>query len=573
MDEFTAIPVALDELHESPWNPRKHFPQASLENLAQSMREVGPLAPLLVRPWPAGGYEIASGHRRRRAAVLAKLTNVPVIVKQLTDQQLLEILTIENLQREDVHALDEGEGYRTLMKQAGYSIETVAAKIGKSASYVYQRLKLAEMIPKAKEAFLADKISTGHAILIARLQPKDQEEALKTCMQLGDMSVRHLAQWIEQNVHLDLSSAPWDKAAPALLPPAGACTTCPKRTGFVPELFPDIKKKDTCTDRGCFQAKTNAYAEQIRKQLEAKGEKLLDLSGEWHHYNKSDRGVPKQEWCEKVKAGSCPSTRMGIVINQGGEHRIGEVFPVCVDRKCRIHHPDREFRLHRGNSYVPSPGKEIAKRLHVAIREKVKAPLPRAMLEVVAGRFFDDIWHELRVEIVKVWGWADAKKARSLAYGRTLTAHLPKMSQDDLARLLVDLAVSRELHGSTYTPPGQVNPLRAAAKIYGVNEAKIQAAVRKELAEKLKVKKDREKKAKAQAKPATKEKAAMKSYPEPTCVQCGCTEAAPCPGGCSWAKLDKKTNAGLCSACSRKAVIKAQRGAGMRVHTSAKSKA
>lgn len=517
--DITAQEIPLGELHESPWNPRKHFPQRPLEELAQSMREVGVLTPLVVRPRPAAGYEIAAGHRRKRAAVLANLATVPAIVRPLTDQQMLEILTIENMAREDVHPLDEAEGYRTLMKQTGWDADTVAAKVGKSKSYVYQRLKLAELIEPAKKAFLEEKITAGHAILIARLQPKDQAEALKVCsQQFREMSVRGLGEWIEREIHLDLGSAPWDHADKSLVPPAGACTICPKRTGFMPELFPDVKKKDICTDRACFQAKTNAYADRIRKQLEAKGEKLLDLSGGYDHYgNKPARGIPERQWREKVKAGSCPSTRMGIIIDQRGHHRIGEVFPVCVDPKCRIHHP-------RGYSYVPTAAekarkereeakqderRETSKRVHLALREKVKAPLPRRILELVAVRFFSDIWHELRVEIVKAWGWAEGPKARSLAYDRTLIAHLPKMSQDELARLLVDLAVARELHGSTYGLPGELNPLRAAAKEYGIDETKIQAAVQKELAEKREAKKAREQKRQKKAKAGAKKQAAV----------------------------------------------------------------
>jgi ParB/RepB/Spo0J family partition protein len=148
--DITAQEIALTELHESPWNPRRHFPQKSLEELAESIRKVDVLSPLLVCPRDAGGYEMAAGHRRLRAAKLAKLAEVPCVVRPMPDQEFLEILTIENLQREDVHPLDEGEGYRTLMAQTGWLADEVAAKVGKSKSYVYQRLKLAELIEPAK---------------------------------------------------------------------------------------------------------------------------------------------------------------------------------------------------------------------------------------------------------------------------------------------------------------------------------------------------------------------------------------------------------------------------------------
>lgn len=189
--------IALDKLHESPLNPRRAFDEKALKELAANLAQVGVLTPLLVRP-NAKGYEIAAGHRRFRAAKIAKLAGVPCVVRELDDQTFLEIMTIENLQREDIHPLDEALGYQALIDKTGMEVAAIAAKVGKSESYVYQRLKLAGLIKPAQKAFIEEKITAGHAILIARLQPKEQEEALKYCTGSCNCGVRELAAWIDR---------------------------------------------------------------------------------------------------------------------------------------------------------------------------------------------------------------------------------------------------------------------------------------------------------------------------------------------------------------------------------------
>lgn len=311
MMDITTQSIPLDELHESPWNPRKHFAPKALEELAESIRKVGILSPVLVRPREAGGYEIAAGHRRFRAAKLAGLPATPAIVRPMGDQEFLEILTIENLQREDVHPLEEGEGYRTLMAQTGWDADAVAAKVGKSKSYIYQRLKLAELIGPVKKAFYAEQLTAGHAVLLARLQPKDQEDALKE-MELGNagnpwyepMSVRELGRWIHEQLYMGMVDIPWKKDDATLVLDAGPCSTCPKRSGNATELFPDLAKKDVCTDRGCFTLKHAAHREREVAKAAAKGETLLKL-GDWSSRGEGylKRG---QDWTDDVKPKSCP---------------------------------------------------------------------------------------------------------------------------------------------------------------------------------------------------------------------------------------------------------------------------
>lgn len=205
-------------------------------------------------------YELVAGAHRFRASKLAGKSTIPGTVRKLTDAEAQEIRLIENLQRTNIHELDEGIGYRSLMdlRPDFYTVETIAAQVAKSPAYIRGRISLTELIQTAQTAFYQGKLTVAHALEIARLQPHDQERALMECFPghrnagsiLKDrkaeaLTVRQLRDWIEREIHLDLKSAPFDTEDANLLPAAGACSTCPKRTGNNPLLFPEIKKSFT----------------------------------------------------------------------------------------------------------------------------------------------------------------------------------------------------------------------------------------------------------------------------------------------------------------------------------------
>src|SRR3989454_12488917 len=132
--------------------------------------------PILLRPLPereAGTYELVAGARRYRASKLAKCESIPATVRELTDAQALELQVIENVQRVDVHPLDEAQGYAALieLQPDTYTVETIASRVGRSPAYVSGRLRLIQLIPEAKQAFYEDKLAVAHAFEIAPLQP------------------------------------------------------------------------------------------------------------------------------------------------------------------------------------------------------------------------------------------------------------------------------------------------------------------------------------------------------------------------------------------------------------------
>ncbi|WP_297388486.1 ParB/RepB/Spo0J family partition protein [Acidiferrobacter sp.] len=322
--------LSLTTLRESELNPRRHFPEASLAELADNIRQVGVLTPLLVRPIQHG-YEIAGGHRRYRAAKRAGFTEVPCLVRDLTDAEFLEIVTLDNLHREDVHPLDEAQGYAVLLAHNELEIEDLAAKVGKSVSYIYQRLKLRDLTPEAQRAFLADEITAGHAILLARLAAPEQKELLEGCLdEHHPYSVRELARQIRNRLYLRLEKAPFATDDATL--PGGSCVECPKRTGYNTQLFPDIAEADTCTDRECHAAKVSAWLERI---YTAKKCTARVSAG----YGRATDGcIPNWRPAGKEK---CPDTKKALVVEggytTGKQYQTGQVVTICANKKCTVH--------------------------------------------------------------------------------------------------------------------------------------------------------------------------------------------------------------------------------------------
>lgn len=284
-----SLPVA--EIVPSPSNPRKHFDETYIAELAESIKAHGLIQPITVRPLPLDAilqynkrrkhdddshprYEIIVGECRWRAAQQAGLTEIPGFWRELDDKQVLELQVIENLQRRDVHEIEEAEGYEALMKRHGYTADEIAAKIGKSRGYVYARLKLTALCEEARTAFFDDKLDASTALLIARIPGATlQKRAVKevTCGYDGEpLSYRNAKNHIQHHFTISLKQATFPLDDAALVPAAGSCADCPKRSGNAPDLCADLKDEDVCTDTQCFDEKRLAR----RAQLVAHAEQL-----------------------------------------------------------------------------------------------------------------------------------------------------------------------------------------------------------------------------------------------------------------------------------------------------------
>lgn len=339
-----ALGIAL--LHYSATNPRKHFDANALAELTLSIQAKGVLQPVIVRPHPARPheFELVVGERRLRAAKAAGLDTIPATERALTDLDVLEIQIIENDQREDVHPLEEAEGFERLLKSAkadgtAYTPEDIVLKIGKSRTYVYNRLKLIDLCEPARAAYFDGAIDLSKAQLLARLGHADtQRAALKEIIKTGHdgsplMTTREARAHIERSYMLDLQDAVFDPKISDYQakgkPIAGACGPCPKRSGNNPDLFGDVKGKDICTDVKCFHAKRSAHFEREAAAFAAKGLKVI--TG-----NEAKKILP-----DRYSPGSAKGDYIGAsqYCNEAGknyEKIIGkQIAPVMV------RHPDR----------------------------------------------------------------------------------------------------------------------------------------------------------------------------------------------------------------------------------------
>lgn len=155
--------VPIEKLRANPNQPRRTFTQDALNELSASIKEKGILQPLIVRPADGGMYEIVAGERRWRAAQLAQLHDVPVLVRELDDTEVLEIAIIENIQRADLNAVEEAAGYRQLMDKFGHTQEKLAEALGKSRSHIANLLRLLSLPDDVQQMVVEGKLSAGHA--------------------------------------------------------------------------------------------------------------------------------------------------------------------------------------------------------------------------------------------------------------------------------------------------------------------------------------------------------------------------------------------------------------------------
>ena len=538
--EFQIVPLL--DLVESKTNPRRSFNERDLADLAENLKTHGVLSPLLVRPNPrANGpgsprFEIVYGARRYRAATMAGLDMVPVRNVTLTDNEALELQIVENLQRSDIHPLDEAFGYEQLMHRSKQSVEEIAAKVGKSVSYVYQRLKLCSLIPEAQKAFTEEKITAGHAVQIARLSPSDQKDAMLFCVPLhrrktrgsevddGMVGIRELAGWIATEIHRDLNRAVFDTADATLLPSAKACAVCPKRSGFEPALFADIKSKDTCTDRSCWQGKIDAHIKRVIAKFREEKTAFVQISPEYHHKKKS--GIfAMNEWVQVKPSNRCESTRPGLVVEEGwrlADIRRGQVIEVCVDAKCKTH-----FARQGGMSRPAPTARDLAKGRKEKARQiafqmtidRVVAHKPDlsslVSLRFVASQFVDEIWHEAAKGLCIRRGWEPVKRTYGKSYADAIKVKIADMEAEDLQRIMLEMALLSHDRHASYRPEEKRPIFEAFLKSQRVDLSKLEAEVLEELnrkhAEKQAAARIRAKKKAATKKAATGAKSKAKS--------------------------------------------------------------
>lgn len=523
--EFRELQLA--QLDLSPLNPRKHFDEARLQELAASMGNgVGVIEPLVVRPHALHGniFEVVAGARRLKAAKIAGLATVPCTIKTLTDAQVLELMVIENDQRADITPLEEAAGFKQLMV-FGFDIDKLAARIGRSRKYVYDRVKLLDLIKPAQQLLEGGRITAGHAILLARLTKDQQQRAVA----VDDDRYRGAPLFESDASLLAAADVQAEEKAAAKDPYVGM------KAKSVRELEAWIATH--CRWSPPPDVQRELYPETAAKLEVAKKVVHIHL-GQYVQPDARDEDPQRifgaQSWrradgLEKSK--TCPKSKLGLVVVGEGQ---GKAFEVCVNRDCPVHFA-KEQRAKARAATSPAAADKWKQQQEAqqvkwkreqelrAKREKAWEAAGPAILEAVAEQVRSLPLSTVIDEVLSRENTADIKRARALL---AFPASHPGGGEEALR--LVMLASFIDAAAGSYSRDRFTTD---AKKVLGVDVA---ALLKKH--------------APAEVQPSAKAKGkgAAKAG---TCRFCGCTEAAACTGGCAWVDQDETVcSNGLCVA-------------------------
>lgn len=500
----TIVQIPLRDIRESPTNPRSTYSEAAMAELTASVKEVGVMQAVLVRPvrlpidpLTIDYYELVYGHRRFRAAQGAELLTMPCTVREMGDAECAQLQAVENLQREDLSALDEGQGYAAYIKAHGISKDELAVRIGKSRTHVYNRLKLAALTPLAAQALQNGKIKAEVATLVARVPPALQDKALAE-ITAPDHPGRHGEpapyRWVRDKLlekfSLDLSLAIFASDDATLLPKAGACTTCPNRSGMCPEIYGDVieqasltqhwmsgKKGSTlvCMDPECFAAKKKAHLVREAKALEDKGavvvtgnaaKSALDAQGKVKGAYVELKAVKKilNQISEKdrPKVVTILDQRTGKTVQAVKRTELAEFGKDAAEVATAKPKPGNDYAARQAKNAEEAKAQSAANRRPLAEVRAAAAKEPRSAIDLrlVARAMFEQLDYDLRDMLQELH--ADAGDVREL---------IESMGPDDLALLLLDMAIVDKVEISGYQLGSQPEILLAAAAHYGVKVA------------------------------------------------------------------------------------------------------
>lgn len=281
------LKIKISDITETGKNPRGSMNQKTIDELASDIAVHGLINPITVRinAKSPKQYELIAGHRRFAAMKKINMVECECMVVNANDDEAFEISVIENLQREDVHPMDEAIAFKSLIDKS--SIEHLSARIGKDIQYITRRLKLNDLIPDVQKLFRTGELELGHCMEISRLTPEFQKECIK---ELSDSeghgkkeikffkTVKQLQHFIQTELMHSLDAAPWKKDDAKLYVKAGACNSCPKNSAMNVALFPELAKNATCLDGNCYATKSELFIKSSIKALQDDGVDVYALS-------------------------------------------------------------------------------------------------------------------------------------------------------------------------------------------------------------------------------------------------------------------------------------------------------
>lgn len=491
----------------SPTNPRKTYGGPEDDALAENIKIHGIFTPLLVRPWDANlpwpedrecmpVYEIVAGERRYRGALAAGLERVPVVVRPLTDKQVAEIQMIENLQRKGLGPLEEAEGYSRMMEEHGYTADQLAEQISKSRSYIYGRIKLATICAKGREALRDGRLEESVALMLARipgvsLQEKALGEVLSNIYTLQPMTHREASRHIQERYTLHLGKAPFPTGDSTLVPAAGRCYACPKRSGNAQALYPDIENPEICTDPGCFADKKAAHIARQKAEAEAAGKQVIDgeaaaklITGQHGikgHVKLDDKAY---DISHSAREGEVKTYRElladaagdleTVLIENASKGEMIEAIPAkamaqALEKVGLKPSSAPQFDRQKEEEKKAREETEWRQHLHGLIRAnrirslRIQAPLELDELAMATLVFWKALWFDHQSILAKIWHRPEEKldhHERVYAF----SDRIPTLSHAELSLLQLDMAMAWELKCNTYSTTQPINLLAQAER-------------------------------------------------------------------------------------------------------------
>jgi ParB/RepB/Spo0J family partition protein len=516
-DQIHRLPVL--EIIRSATN-REHFKPEALEEMASSIREKGVIQAVTVRPVSciedearrkAAGdakFELVIGERRWRGSKIAGKAEIPVVIRNLTDHEALMLQVIENAQRENPDPLEEAEQYDALLKSGKSTMDELCAEIGKSRATIYGRIKLLNLSEKVKEALRAGKITPQVALLIARIpNPKVAEEAAARILK-GDhsgqpLSFRQVQAFIAEEYMTQLKGAPFDPKDKTLIPNAGPCALCPKRTGNQKELFSDVSRADVCTDPVCFRQKCEATRLRALDTAKQEGKLVLspEESAEFYPYNggqlqynapvvEIDRPCPfagNKTWAEVIQ--KLPTDERPQIIvaidRQGGLHEVigrkeageaaraldlaeptetrGEMSPAAIQQRKAV----RDAREKHERTI-----RAVDLAISGVIEKQAKAKDTKALFRLLRLLVMKEANFDTERRVAKRHGFTTPKKDGEV---RAFYDDLAKKAEATPVPFILETLLWKS---SLFAQNGLPEAITAACKIYGLDPKKIEAAAK-----------------------------------------------------------------------------------------------
>lgn len=451
------VPVAI--IARTLRNPRKHFDQGKLQELADSIKATGVHQAILLRPLPESRiadeqrlaiaekreraqYEIVCGERRWRATRLAGLAEIPAMIRAMSDADALRASVIENLQREDVTKLEEAEGYRELLDLGNTTAEKIAKDVGKSRTYVFNVLKILDACEAVREALRKGEIDFSRAQLLARIpgaqiQAQALEDITETDWKGDKPGYDECARIVRDKYMVRLDRAKFDIADASLIPAAGSCANCSKRAGANTELQKEMGSADICTDKPCYDAKSEAHTARIVQEAKDKGHTVI--------VGKKAAELQAQGYNEKLLG----YRRLDAIEDSPGDHPlrkiIGDQMKAEGIQPVKIEHPRRKGEL------VDALPNETVLRLLKTVDGQAKASATvakearqfseskKAQAEAKAKGKFEQAWRDALLD--RAWNTLNAEQppAFTMDVHRYLALRSVKSLGTDDAQAIADV--------------------------------------------------------------------------------------------------------------------------------------